>query len=426
MFVLELLYIILWAFGVFFLVRILQKPELIYYFPYIMSFGFSIFILPQVYVIYEKKPFFIDDTVRLFLMTLLCWGMSFVGWYTYKPKSFVFKKSFLKDHNENKLSLVACLFVVLGIGFNFVTFQIFKTTEFEGQQATGIVTILAFFAQLLFLGTGLCLALWFKNKKTLVQVFAILGVLYCFYIGVLQGRRQQTLYALFVVGVPLFLSFQIKPSRLLVIASLVGAFLLIPSMDQYRRILKKSDDVSQFFSSVVSEIDYTKNLKDSYINSKSIELINAGYRINHAYRSGEYRTGLDYWNYLVFRFIPSQLLGKEFKQSLMVKGSIFSNPIKYTKQGYNPNYVTGTTETGIGDAFAQFDYFGCLFFFFLGMFMKRMWFTLTETRSPIVQTFYSILLIDCLIALTHGTSFFLPSFFASFMFMYAASLYSRA
>jgi hypothetical protein len=390
-----------------------------------MSFGFAVFILPQVFVIYEKMPFSIGEMSRLFFMTLLCWIMCFVGWYAYNPKSLVFRKAFLNEYNEQKLGLVACVFVIIGIAFNFIAFQIFNTTEFEGQQATGIVTILAFFSQLLFLGTGLCLALWLKNKSRLIQIFAIIGLLYCFYIGVLQGRRQQTLYALFVVGVPLFLWYRIKPSRILVVGALLGAFLLIPSMDQYRRILKKSDDASQFFSSVFSEIDYVKNLKDSYINSKSIELVNAGYIINHTYRTGEYRTGFDYWNKVVFRFIPSQLLGKEFKESLMIKGSVFSKLGKKSKQGFNPNYVLGTTDTGIGDSFLQFDYFGCLFFLFLGMFMKRIWVTTKETMNPIMQAFYSILLIDSLVALTHGTAFFMPSFLASFIFLYLGTLYSK-
>jgi hypothetical protein len=211
----------------------------------------------------------------------------------------------------------------------------------------------------------------------------------------------------------------------LVVLALVGAFLLVPSMDQYRRILKKSEDVTQFFSSVVSEIDYIKNLKESYVKSESMELVNAGYKIDYAYRSGEYRTGFDYWNKLVFRFIPSQLLGKEFKESLMIKGSVFSELGKKTKERYNPNYILGTTETGIADAFVQFDYFGCLFFLFLGMFMKRMWVTTEETKNPFLQTFYSILLIDCLIALTHGTEFFFPAFLSSFVFLYIANKYAR-
>lgn len=422
----ELYYILLWIFGIFFFVRIMQKPELIYSYPYMMSFGFVVFILPQVFVIYEKKPFAFDSANRLFLMTIVCWIMCFIGWYAFKPKSFSFKNSFLKNHNEKTLGNVAIVFVLVGMLFNFLANKMFAESEFENQQATGIITIFVFFQQLVFIGTGLCLALSLKTKKTLITIFAVIGILYGFYIGVLQGKRTQTLNTLFVLGIPLYIMRGIKPSRIIVISFLVVAFFILPSMEQYRKILKTSDNTSQFLQRLTKEMDFGKNLRDFYIKSESIELINAGYQIDEVYRSGEYMLGFDYWNKMVFRFVPAQIVGKDFKKSLMLERSLLTKNYRLHYKPYNPNYMVGTTATGMGDSFQQFDYFGSLFFLLVGMFMRKVWVTIKETENYFLQTFYSISIIDSgIITLTHGTLWFFPNLLSTFVFLMIASLISR-
>ena len=160
MFFTELYNILIWGLAFFFLIKMMQNPALIYQFPFMMSFGFVVFILPQVFVIQQKQIFSVPVTNRLFFMTLLCWVMSFAGWFAFKPESLIFKKSFLANYDENKAGIAGALLVVLGALFNFLAFRILKTEEFENQQATGIVTIFIFLQQLLFLGTGFSLALW--------------------------------------------------------------------------------------------------------------------------------------------------------------------------------------------------------------------------------------------------------------------------
>lgn len=422
MFLTELYYILIWLLGCFFLVRMMQKPDLIYQFPYMMSFGFVVFILPQVFVIHEKHIFNVDLTNRVFLMTLLCWAMSFIGWFAVKPKTFAFRNVFLKhEYDEKKLGIVGIIFVVLGGLFNFSASRMLKTEEFANQQATGIVTVYIFFQQLLFLGTGLCLALWLKNKQRLNLLFAALGILYGFYIGVLQGRRTQTLYTLFVLGIPLYIRYNIKPSRIIVISFMLVAFLVIPSMGQYRDILKTSDNTSQFFRRLFNEMDFSKNIHDFYVNSKSHELVNAGYMIDYTYRNGSYKMGSGYWNELVFRFVPAQVVGSDVKSALKLS----VNSGKSQRSTYNPNYILGSTNTGIGDSFNQFDYLGSLFFLFVGLFMRRLWMTIKETESPFLQVFYAILLIEGVVSLTHGTTWFLPGFISALVFLSIAHKFSK-
>ena len=140
----ELYHILIWGFAIIFFIRVMQDPALMYQYPYMISFGFVVFTLPQVVLIYSKGIFTPDSMNRLFLMTLLCWGMSYLGWYTYKPKSLIFRKTFIANYNEERLSLVGIAFIVVGIFFNIISYRIFAKEDFGGQ-ATGIVTIYLFF-----------------------------------------------------------------------------------------------------------------------------------------------------------------------------------------------------------------------------------------------------------------------------------------
>jgi hypothetical protein len=419
MFLSELYYIIIWLLGLFFLIRLIQKPNLIYLFPYLIGFGFIVFILPQVFIIYETKTFKTDALNRLLLMTILCWLMCIIGWYSYKPGKGIFLKNFDVRFNEKNLSAIGIIFIGTGILFNILAYKILGDKDFSGQ-ATGLVTIYIFLQQLLFLGTGLCLILWLKNKEKTNLFFAVIGILYGLYIGVFLGRRTQVLYTLFVLGLPLFIHLKIKPSRIIVIGFLVMSFLIIPSIGQYREILKTSKDTSQFLNRLVTEMDFAKNLHDFYSFSESIELANAGNVINYSYSNSDYKFGADYWNEIVFRFIPAQFVGRKIKEGLRIKFASRS-----VRQMSYRNYIPGSTITGIGDSFIQFDYFGSLFFLFLGMFMKRLWFTINETKNPFLEVLYSVLLIECLISLTHGTIWYLPGFLSAFIFLSIAKQFSK-
>ena len=205
---------------------------------------------------------------------------------------------------------------------------------------------------------------------------------------------------------------------------MILSFLIIPSMGQYRQILKSSGDATTFFQRLFSEMDFKKNLKDFYSNAESIELVNGGYVIDYTYRTSGYTMGTGYWNEIVFRFVPAQIVGKETKKSLMVDFDLFTTKRNDIRE-YNPNYIVGGTSTGIADAFREFDYLGCLFFFFIAMFMKKIWFTINETKNHFIQVLYAILLIDGIISVTHSSSTYFPGLISIFIFLFLAQWISR-
>ena len=83
-------------------------------------------------------------------------------------------------------------------------------------------------------------------------------------------------------------------------------------------------------------------------------------------KGGHYTFGLHFWNALVFGYVPAQWLGREFKDGLMINLTDDTAQTGFTKSN-------GTCETGIGEAFMAFGYFGCVLFYALGAFMRWLW-----------------------------------------------------
>jgi hypothetical protein len=81
---------------------------------------------------------------------------------------------------------------------------------------------------------------------------------------------------------------------------------------------------------------------------------------------GHYTYGLHFWNQLVFGYVPAQIVGREFKESLRFSLADDAQPAVFEKS-------VGTCETGIGEAFMAYGYFGCGLFFGLGAFMRCAW-----------------------------------------------------
>jgi hypothetical protein len=97
-----------------------------------------------------------------------------------------------------------------------------------------------------------------------------------------------------------------------------------------------------------------------------VEVFNAAKFMEAKAKANHYTLGLHFWNQLVFGYVPAQILGRQFKESLQ-----FSLPDDAESAGFEKS--RGTCESGIAEAFMAFSYFGCLLFFVLGAFMRWLW-----------------------------------------------------
>ena len=121
---------------------------------------------------------------------------------------------------------------------------------------------------------------------------------------------------------------------------------------------------------------------------------NAVLRINAVDRLMSFDFGVFHWNTLVFNFVPAQLVGSDVKESLFI-----TMPAQYSRD-YDP--PTGSTETGMADAFASFWYFGFLKFVLIAYMLGRLYRTAMMGYLP-AQVIYILSIAPALLAITHHT-----------------------
>jgi hypothetical protein len=372
----------------------LIRLERIYQYPFFMGGIFVAFIVPQAIAL-NNNPQLPDQQAleRVLLMSCLCAAMCFLG-YQFKPNHKFIQSSNLPI-DEKKLVHGSIAFMVVGFGCKALIIRALGsgTAESINGQWTGVITIYAFFGQLIYPAFTILLLLTLQRFTVTRFVLTLIAFLVPFDAIVFGGRRETTASIILTFGLAFYFCFRLLPSRLLVIGTLVFAMAAIPLVSQYRNISSSGEWYK------LAEIDFFASLGNQVDTGEVLEFRSGALFMDAAVRSGNYGLGLGYWNTLIFQFIPGQLLGRSFKEDLQLRRTSFDLGTLY-----NYEAPIGLTPTGISDSFVEFDYFGCLFFFLLGYLFKNLWFSATVGNSIVGRIFYISLLAPALKAVTHSTA----------------------
>jgi hypothetical protein len=392
---------------------VIANQKLIYEYPYFMGCIFFIFIGPQAVILYNQ-PYLIpsDSLSPLFLVCFLCLFMAVFGYY-YGPAIRVAK--FLDARiNDQKIINISIVYALLGILFFFLIRKNVSALKGDTTQWSGALTIYVLLFNFVNVAFPLFLHLTLKKFSFLRLFYTFISALPALYFIVSGGRRETTALFFLTIALSFYIKTRIPLPRLLIIGAIVFATLIIPATGDYRRVAAEKGAIE-----AVKSLD----LQESFVNyfntgGKLLELSVAAHIIDSYSFHGEYVYGAGYWDNMVFRYIPGQLLGKDFKQSLMINtsGTKFKN-------GYR--MYTGLTPTGVGDSFVQFGYLGCFFFFFLGGFFRELWKSSLDFSKPLVYIFYIMCMVQALLAVTHQTINFLPGIFFTFLCLRIAAVYAK-
>lgn len=380
----------------------INKRQKVYQFPFFMAAIFASFIMPQAFALVNtsSESYSIPESAitRVLLMSCLCLTMCWVGYQLPIPQSWFRKKPIEID--SKRLSSLIIIYIILGIFFWLLVFNSPGGMKLSGT-STGAFTILIFFARL-FTNTGFVLALM-NFFKTSDKAYSLL-ILACASIMPLYrafwfGRRTDLAAIILAIGISFYLFRRYVPPLSVIVIALVLATVLIPFLGQQRGILSgKWNNLEQ--------LEYTKDIEKVIKGETALELRNGALMIDAAASSGVYEWGKIYWNNLVFRYVPAQLLGRDFKNSLTLNKVSYNRFLLYK---YNYRVPTGSTPTGIADSFTQFDYFGSLFFALMAIFYKWLWYRASFQNSSMAQIVYMVACTYAMTAVTHATADFIPN-----------------
>lgn len=374
----------------------------IFQFPFLMAATSISFVIPQAFALVNpsQTAFVVQEQAitRVLIMSCLCIGMCWVGYQLTLPRAWFESK--ITQLDSGRLTTVNIVYIAIGIGFGILVSAASATESLSGR-SSGSITILIFFARL-FANTGFAIALlgFFQNSRNLQnQILLCLASVTPFYWAFGLGRRTGLAMVILAFAIACYFFRRYTPPRIVIVLTIALSIFLIPFIGQQRGFT--SDKWQDF-----ERIEYTESIENIIEGDNSLELRNAALIMDAVAVTGRHEWGKGYWNALVFRYVPAQLLGRGFKDSLRFSSFNYEGLMYYLYQYRLP---TGTTPTGIGDSFIQFDYFGCLFFAIMAIVYKWLWYRALHQNSMVAQIFYIVSCTYAMTSITHGTANFIPN-----------------
>jgi hypothetical protein len=389
----------------------MREKGRIYEFPFLAGATFAAFVLPQLIGLRNDivlPEYALEKTT---FMSILCAGMCYLG-YIARPKPLQML-DWKFDHN--KLMGASAALTLIGAYFFFGLSRLPEDLR-EAAQWTGLPVAYLFFAQILGYGFALAVLTYATTRSRWALWIALFGSL--FYVDriFLTGRRGVTLEFAFIVLLCFWFGRKFSLPRPLMLAAVIFGTLLLHSTGDYRAVAM---DDEAFRWKQLKEISFLENLKQQ-MTEGGVELENAVFQIAATDETKNLDFGLFHWNTLVSNYVPAQLLGENFKQSLMAP---MQEDDSYVLFGHVPSL--GSTMTGMVDAFGSFWYFGCLKFFLIGLVLRKVYAAAAQGHL-IARVCYMLIITDALHTITHHTQWFVSPWVHMALFLGPALFFARA
>ena len=395
------------------LIAAIIRPVLIYQYPYFMAATFVAFIAPQLFGLYKVgwADSFVTATA---LMSLLCVACCWLG---YLPKAHpAIIERLNVSLNPNRLLHGGIALIV--VGFFFTSKMTGVTIDEEVGLMSGIGTIYLFFGGLVYPGFAICFYCALQHRNPIAWVAAAVAATVPLQAAIFYGRREPTVLFILSFAMSFYFLKGKTPHRWAIVAAIIGGMFIIPAIGQYRQ-LAKDDPLAAFKS-----IDFKEEFGEYFDEDAISEVKNATVLIAVSQQTGDYEWGAGYWNRIVFRFVPAQILGRDFKDSLMI-GGVQRDPGEFVEANMGAALPTGSTVTGLGDAFMQFGYFGCLVFAGMAYMFKNLWTAANHADGTGAQILYIQVMTTAMRSLTHQTLDFLPGLIYSGIFIGLVVFYAK-
>ena len=392
------------------------RVERIYQYPFFMGMIFVSFLLPQVFALIDHpSPVTEVALERVLLMSSLCAGACLIG-YQMKPNRIWLQRLNIPI-DQRKLTRAGIGLTAYGWFFYFLLSRTPPQTTTVGTW-TGPATIYYFFSQVLNIGLGIFLLKFLKKPSFFNLILTVIGAWYLVQ-QIINGRRQPTMTLLIILGFSLWLIYGLIPPRLVVIVALVFMTFLIPLFGELR-----GDFWTLVFSGNWQEVLSASQKAFTFLlKGEVLELKNAALFMDTVEFTGSYGYGTSWWDAIVFQFVPGQIVSPELKQSLQFKWGAENMGVLIDRYAYIP--PPGATFTGIGDAFIEFNYLGCLSFAFIGYIFKHLWISAVYQKSTFSRLIYMGLVSPSMLALTHGIARFWQEAIFQLIFIGLVTYYSK-
>lgn len=377
----------------------LARPGGIYGYPFLAGTTFLGFIGPQLPALAEDSHLPASAFAQAALFTVLCAAACGVGWAAGRRGQGGAPWVLARRPTIS----VAAVLTALGSVF-YYKLSTLPADATESTLLSGLPVIYLFLAKLLSYGLYLAILCSFRFKSKTAAVIALAGAALLLHRVLLLGRRGETAEAFIAVALAAWFVWGMAVPRGLALAAVLLAAVALNSAGDYRAVTAGKGGRTW---SDLSVANLVANFSDVLRNGGP-EMRNAVFRVHDAGRLMAFDFGAFHWNVLVFNFVPAQIVGSQMKQSLLV-------PIP-AQSGSDYDPPTGTTETGMADAFASFWFLGCIKFFLISFILGRLYCNAMQGHL-VSQVLYIASIVPAMLAITHHTQWFISNWLQILIFL---------
>lgn len=264
----------------------------------------------------------------------------------------------------------------------------------EQTQWSGPHVIYRFLTQPGYLSTGVAAVSFAVTRRPLFAILAVVAASIYLLPPVLGGKRDEIVEAAAIAAVCWTIVWNRPIPRTFVIAFGVFCALLFSAIGIYRTVAK-SEGVAQGLQQALS----SQRLKDIPPERRYVETNNYLAIVESMLQGRPPTLGLWYWNGLVHRYVPGQLIGTEVKELLQFENASVSRE-EIREMGVRS--TIGATTTGFSDTIQAFWFLGPFIFYITGRYLSAIY-HLACHGSPLCLFIYSHLLVKSGVAVTHST-----------------------
>ena len=405
------------------------KYDHIYSFHTITFFAFFAFIGPQFIGLYNN-PYPISlwaiDLSNFIASACLITCLISYSYFNNKKYCSKISNQYYSEKVFNIIFFFGVFYTIVGSFFIFLLGNL-PIEELSSSQWTGTPVLYLFFARLIYPGFALLLFPTLKNptffKILLVFLSLALPLLRFF----LLARRTELAILLSIIALGFFFTRNFKPKKFLVFIFCFLFILFSSSVGSYRNSLNsananpydilsisKKDWLGDVINSV-SSVDWVDGINEANSGNKLSELKFAASVIEVSTEKGEYGFGTIYWNKFINNFVPSQLVGKDFRNSILISSPDFIG-LTYNYYGQR-TFRTGLTGVVVKDVYSQFSFFGPLVYIPVSWFFNRVWVIANNQNDLLIQIFYSLIIHTAAIAVVGGFGNMFNQIFYFYIFL---------
>jgi len=368
-----LLFLIFLVGGCVFL-RAFKAYDGVLQFPFLMTCDLLFFLGPQLYYLsLHPEVYGMHDPGALSLylgVTLLFYVAAVAGYHSpvqsFKIPNFSF--------NENKM--------IVGL-YGLILISIYGKVKLAGlseeltssTQWTGLPVRYLFFSSVGTLCIPLGIILFFKYRRKIILPALGMEVMSALSVIIFGGRRSPAAFLAIMVLTGLWFARRIKISRMAIIGGGIVFFMFVMNVGTYRHLVNTDDP--EKWSKITSEVfDIKKTIskftekEGSKSSSSYVDGLNGVLAVSAINETMKFDYGVVLWNQLIGRWVPGQLIGRSFKQSLILE----INSCKQTlSDHYGYKLKAGTCMPGYAEIFGSFGFLGFIFMYFAGRITRLVW-----------------------------------------------------